>query len=81
MRDINEIRNAANKVAASLEADVNKMELQILKDDFGKRTNLWQTAFDEYNDHQISIGGRKLSMNCRSCWFKVLKFHEERLTK
>jgi hypothetical protein len=78
MRDINEIRNAAEKVSTSLARDLQEMEVQILKDDFGKPTNLWKSAFDEYNSHQIKNGGRKLSMSCRSCWFKVLKFHENK---
>jgi hypothetical protein len=81
MRSIDEIRNAAEKMAGSLESDLESMYLQILKDDFGKPTHTWQTAFKEYNDHQEKTGGRKLSMNCRSCWFKVLKYHENKVSK
>lgn len=51
-------------------------DLKILKNTFGQKTKQWEIAFDEYNSVPEH---RKFSMNCRSCWFKVLKWHEEKI--
>lgn len=54
-------------------------EISRLKKTFRTPTELWKRAFIEYNEFQIKTGGHGLSMNCASCWFKVLKFHEEKV--
>lgn len=58
---------------------INSYELLALKKSFGSPTELWKSAFKEFNDNQTLKGERTLSMNCRSCWFKVYKYHESKL--
>jgi hypothetical protein len=52
-------------------------EMELMKKSFGRPTELWKKAFKEYNDDTTNLS---LSMYCRSCWFKVLKYHEKRIT-
>lgn len=56
-------------------------EIKQLKKDFGRPTELWHRAFSERNREVTKNNtGHAVSMNCRSCWFKVLKYHEEKAT-
>jgi len=50
-------------------------EIEMLKKTFSQKTELWNQAFEEYN-HNHAI---RLHMLCRSCWFKVLKYHEQKI--
>lgn len=54
-------------------------EIKQLNKDFGKPTELWKRAFEEHNNQNPL--SHKYSMNCRSCWYKVFKWHEDRITQ
>jgi hypothetical protein len=60
---------------------INHYEFAILRKGILRmqRTELWKDAFKEYNEEAILRGDRPLSMECRSCWIKVLEWHKKKL--
>jgi hypothetical protein len=50
-------------------------EIKVLEKSFGKPTPEWIKAFHTFNNEPSN---RKLSMNCRSCWMKVLQWHKSK---
>jgi len=60
---------------------MTREEFLDLKMTFGKQTMLWKKAFKEYNESRDTAREMfPLTLNCRSCYFKVLKWHEIRLS-
>lgn len=59
---------------------ISNDELKVMKVSFMRHTVIWSKAFVEFNEAQVANGERTLQMHCRSCWFKVYKFHEAKIS-
>jgi hypothetical protein len=60
---------------------ITKEELTELQKSHPKQSELWTKAFRDFNDNRdMSKMMFPLTMNCRSCYFTVLKWHEKRLS-
>lgn len=46
---------------------------------FKQPTSIWEAAFRQYNEAHADT--RPLNMNCAPCYFKVFKWHRDRLAK
>lgn len=56
---------------------INRYELHAMQKSFKQPNEIWKAAFKEYNEaHPYE---RPLTLNCVPCYFKVYKWHKNRL--
>lgn len=58
---------------------INEYELHAMKKSFKQPNEIWKAAFKQYNESHAPE--RPLTLNCAPCYFKVFKWHKERLCK
>lgn len=53
---------------------ISNDEILQMEKTYGQKSTVWQKAFKEYN-----MLNEPLSMNCKVCFFKVLRWHKSKL--
>lgn len=56
---------------------INEYELSAMRKSFRQPNAIWDSAFRQYNEAHPK--DRPLGLKCASCYFKVFKWHKERL--